>query len=320
MQDDLDPEIDEEMILSPRPRPDLSKIKRRLHEGLGCTTTNVPCESPECPVHQAPRPSPTKPLYGGPLASHNVIPVIEPPTHPHPDRNLYQVYNDIAEEEESDVTRWERIVDDRDVVQAMNEMETIWREQMIQWYQNDPVYQLAQASSNTSRGGKMQHYRIKKGLLYATTRGGEDCLYIPKGHGINRETLRELIISEIHTKGHNSGDRNLLYASKYIYWPEMRKDFMDFVRQCELCQANKERNTLPTGDAQTLPFPSEIFSSYAIDFMGPFTKLKCQDSVLVVLNRAVGFSWLIPTSVTATAVQTTELLRYHIFTPHGVPP
>ena len=53
--------------------------------------------------------------------------------------------------------------------------------------------------------------------------------------------------------------------------------------------------------------------------MGPFTKLKGQDSVLVVVDRAVGFIWLIPTSVTATAVQTTELLRHHIFTPHGVP-
>ena len=99
----------------------------------------------------------------------------------------------------------------------------------------------------------------------------------------------------------------------------MRKNFRDFVRQCDQCQANKKRNTLPKGDAQTLPFPSEIFSSYAIDFMRPFTKLKGQDSVLVVVDRAVGFNWLIATSVTATAVQTTELLRYHIFTPHGVP-
>jgi len=99
----------------------------------------------------------------------------------------------------------------------------------------------------------------------------------------------------------------------------MRKDLRDFVRQCELCQANKELNTLPAGDAQTLPFSSEIFSSYAIDFMGPFTKLKGQDSVLVVVDRAVGFSWLIPTLVTATAVQTTELLRHHTCTPHGVP-
>ena len=70
----------------------------------------------------------------------------------------------------------------------------------------------------------------------------------------------------------------------------MRKDFRDFVRQCNQCQASRERNTLPDGDAQTLPFPSEIFSSYAIDFMGSFTKLKGQDSVLVVVDRAVGFS------------------------------
>ena len=33
----------------------------------------------------------------------------------------------------------------------------------------------------------------------------------------------------------------------------------------------------------------------------------------------MGFSWLIPTSVTAKAVQTTELLWHQIFTPHGVP-
>jgi len=53
----------------------------------------------------------------------------------------------------------------------------------------------------------------------------------------------------------------------------MRKDFRDFVQQYKVCQANKERNTLPVGDTQTLPFPSEILSSYAIDFMGPFTKV-----------------------------------------------
>jgi len=190
---------------------------------------------------------------------------------------------------------------------------------MIKGYRNDHVSQLAQDSSNTSRGGKMQQYRLRNGLLHATTRRGEDCLYIPKGHGINGETLTELMLSEIHTKGHHSGERNLRYASEYIYWPEMPKDFRDFVRQCELCQANKERNTLSTGDAQTLPFPSEIFSSHAMDFMGPFTKLKGQDSVLVVVDRAVGFPWLISTSVTATGVKTTGLLRPHIFTPHGVP-
>ena len=73
----------------------------------------------------------------------------------------------------------ERIVDERDIVQAVHEMESICREQMIKGYRSDPVYHLAQDSGNTSPGGKMQHYRIRNGLLYATTRGGEDCHYIP---------------------------------------------------------------------------------------------------------------------------------------------
>ena len=53
--------------------------------------------------------------------------------------------------------------------------------------------------------------------------------------------------------------------------------------------------------------------------MGVWTKLKGQDLVLVVVDRAVGLSWVIPTLVTATAVQTTELLPRHIFTHNGVP-
>jgi len=58
-----------------------------------------------------------------------------------------------------------------------------------------------------------------------------------------------------------------------------------------------------------LPFPSEIFTSYAIDFIGPFTKAKAYDTVLVVVDRAVGYCWLIPTTTKATAITTMELLQ-----------
>jgi len=184
----------------------------------------------------------------------------------------------------------------------------MWREQMIKGYRQYPVWKLANHSTATAKGGMAQHYSIGNGLLYATTRGGEKCLYIPKGHATNGETLRELAISEIHNKGHHGTQRNLRYATGYLFWPEMRKDFRDFVAQCEQCQINKERSTLPSGDTLMLPILSEIFTSYAIDFMGPFTKLKGYDTVLVVVNRAVGYCWLIPTTVKGTAVNTMELL------------
>jgi len=68
-----------------------------------------------------------------------------------------------------------------------------------------------------------------------------------------------------------------------------------------------------------LPLPSEIFTSYTIDFIGPLTKAKNYCTVLVVVDRAVGYCWLIPTTTKATAIATIELLQNYIFTPHGVP-
>ena len=67
------------------------------------------------------------------------------------------------------------------------------------------------------------------------------------------------------------------------------------MRQCEQCQANKEGSTLLDGNAQSLLLLSELFSSYNIDFIELFTKLKGQISVLAVVNRAEGFGWLMPT-------------------------
>jgi len=68
-----------------------------------------------------------------------------------------------------------------------------------------------------------------------------------------------------------------------------------------------------------LPLPSLIFTSYAIDFMGPFSKAKNYDTLLVVVDRAVGYCWLIPTTTKATAISTMKLLQNYVFTPHGVP-
>jgi len=102
---------------------------------------------------------------------------------------------------------------------------------MIRGYRQDPVWKLANNSAATARGDKAQHYSIGNGLLYANTRGGERSLYIPKGHPMNSETVRELAISEIHNKGHHSAQRNLQYTTEYLFCPQMRKDFRDFVAQ-----------------------------------------------------------------------------------------
>jgi hypothetical protein len=70
-------------------------------------------------------------------------------------------------------------------------------------------------------------------MLYCRTRYGERCLYIPNGQAWVGKTLREYIVDKIHSKGHFSAERNLHYATQFVYWPEMRKEFREYIQQCE---------------------------------------------------------------------------------------
>ena len=69
--------------------------------------------------------------------------------------------------------------------------------------------------------------------------------------------------------------------------------------------------------------PGEIFTSYAINLAGPFTKskgtTKTYDMVLVVVDRAVGFTWFIATTSGVNSETTLSYLRDHIFIPYGTP-
>ena len=60
------------------------------------------------------------------------------------------------------------------------------------------------------------------------------------------------MISDIHTKGHHSADRNLRYASEYIYWPEKRKDFRTLLGNASYARATKNATPYPP----VMPKPS----------------------------------------------------------------
>jgi len=111
----------------------------------------------------------------------------------------------------------------------------MWREQLVDAYRKNELYKLALHSGKTAKGGRMEHrdYRIGDGLMFATTRKGLQALYILKGHAANGYILEELVISEVHDKGHHSAEMNLRYPPEYPHWPKMSRDWRDYIRQCE---------------------------------------------------------------------------------------
>jgi hypothetical protein len=54
----------------------------------------------------------------------------------------------------------------------------------------------------------------------------------------------------------------------------MRKDLMNFIRECDICPQNKYENTSPTGLLQPLPIPTRTWSNIFMDFIEgcPFLK------------------------------------------------
>jgi len=102
------------------------------------------------------------------------------------------------------------------------------REQLVNACRKDELYKLALDSGKTAKGGRMEHYRIGDELMFATICKGLQALWISKGHAANGQTVRELVISDAHDKGPYSAERNRrYYATAYLYWPEMRKDWRD---------------------------------------------------------------------------------------------
>ena len=66
--------------------------------------------------------------------------------------------------------------------------------------------------------------------------------------------LRETIIREGHrTLGHASGEKTYYYLKDCYYWPSMRKDTIDYRKQCDTCQQTTFSTQVPHGLARPLP-------------------------------------------------------------------
>ena len=105
MEAAMDRKHDKKTILFLRPCSYPGKVNREVDEDLGCTTSGITTQSPQCPTHLAWRLSLTKSLYG------------RPPRQPLHDRSLYSVNIDITEKEEIELTMMKRLVDKGDIVQ-----------------------------------------------------------------------------------------------------------------------------------------------------------------------------------------------------------
>jgi len=190
------------------------------------------------------------------------------------------------------------------------------------WYNNlrKPQPQILPMTSSARTPTILVGSLLTEFLLKRGEDASRDCPYLPYEAAYEGTNIRSEIIRITHEKmAHMGAHKCFKYASQHFYWMSMRSDFKDYIRRCHLCQMNKQPTTLPDGVVTPLPVPREPFFSLAIDFEEPFPNDNKKELILVVLERFIGFTYLITVSQNITAVETANLLIERIFSVHTFP-
>ena len=132
--------------------------------------------------------------------------------------------------------------------------------------------------------------------------------------------MTEIVIDQAHhIIGHKAARKTCDYLAHWYWWPTMVKDVEAFCKSCGTCQTTKTSTAKPRGLLHTLPVPNTLWSSIAMDLVGPFPEVHGYNYLLVVICRLTSLVHLIPTVTTAKASDVVWLYLKEIVRLHGLP-
>ena len=100
----------------------------------------------------------------------------------------------------------------------------------------------------------------------------------------------------------------------------MKRDVVDYVSKCLICQQVKADHQLPGGLLKPLGIPEWKWECVACDFVtGLPRSFRKNDSIWVVVDRLTKSVHLIPLKVNRTAEQLAQLYMDNIVRYHGIP-
>ncbi|GAU25204.1 hypothetical protein TSUD_151040 [Trifolium subterraneum] len=156
------------------------------------------------------------------------------------------------------------------------------------------------------------HYTIKDDLLFWKQR-----IVIPHDGALIQQVLYELHTSPLG--GHAGITRTVARVKAQFYWSDMKKDIVEYVQNCEICQKAKTANTLPAGLLQPLPIPSQVWEDVAMDFITGLPLSHGYTVILVVIDRLTKYAHFIPLKTDYTSKIVAEAFMHHIVKLHGMP-
>jgi hypothetical protein len=186
-----------------------------------------------------------------------------------------------------------------------------WIQQVTQSYESDS--KCSDIISKLSIDSQaVQNFTYTNGLLRYKGK-----LYIgDSGH------LKQQLLASFHDSalGGHSGERATYQRLKLnFYWPKLKKQVTEFVKQCAICQKNKSENIPYPGLLQPLPLPDMAWTHISMDFIEGLPKSQSKDVILVVVDRLSKYAHFIALSHPYNASDIAQLFLDNVFKLHGLP-
>lgn len=150
-------------------------------------------------------------------------------------------------------------------------------------------------------------FHLYKGHLYYLNR-----LCVP-----TNSTFKDQILWECHNtpfSGHPGLNKTYEKIKSSFFWPQMKHDVKNYVRECLDCQKVKVEHKRIPGELQSLDVPLKKWESISMDFI---TKLPTTrggyDTLFVVVDRLTKLAHFFPMKKTDTALIVVRLFVKEIF-------
>ena len=165
--------------------------------------------------------------------------------------------------------------------------------------------------------GSAFYYRSVDNLLYHTgqvTGRMVQQLVLPKSH--RAEVMK--LGHDIEWSGHLAGEKTYQRIAVSFFWPEMKKEIMEYCRSCESCQLRRKKTCWDRIPINPVVRPPHAFEIMNFDIVGPFmNKSSGYAYVLTCIDQCSRWPEAVPLrNVTAKSIVETLLW---IFTRTGIP-
>ena len=95
---------------------------------------------------------------------------------------------------------------------------------------------------------------------------------------------------------------------KYLFWPKMKKEVVDYLACCIECQQVKAEHQYPVGLLQPLPIPEWKWEIISMDFIKGLSKnSRKHDSIMIIIDKLSKEAHFIPVKYTYKAINITYI-------------